>query len=176
MPMSSPTPEPEPSSSGLGSSAIAGIIIGDVAVLALVVFLIWFMRKRKQQQGTETTPYVNAPQEEISPAMAYRSTVALTTFSDSTTAYALPSPRNDPWKQSWQSYYEQDASYAAVNMSPGPRSLTRVPGSPAELVTMLLPDELLDCLLTRCATVRFRFTISERIGWVSTITISISAC
>jgi hypothetical protein len=85
----------------------------------------------------------------------------------STTAYALPSPRNDPWKQSWQSFYEQDASYAAMNMSSGPRSLTRVPGSPAELVAMLLPDELLDCLLTRCATARFRFTISERIGWVS---------
>ena len=106
--------------------------------------------------------------------MQNRHTVA-STFSDSTTAYALPSPRTDPWKQSWQSYSDQDAGYSArystTNGSEGPRSTSGVPSSPAELVIMLLQYELLDCLLTWCTTARFSFTsISERIGWVSTVT------
>lgn len=173
-PTPSPTPEPAPSSSSLGAGAIAGIAIGGVAVLALIIFLIWFVRRRKQKDATRTTPYTNVAREEPSPPMQDRHTVT-STFSDSTTAYALPSPRTDPWKQSWQSYSDQDAGYSArfstTNGSEVPRSTTGVPGSPAELVTLLLPNELLYCLLTWCTAARFRFThIAERIGWVSTIT------
>ncbi|KEF63133.1 uncharacterized protein A1O9_01109 [Exophiala aquamarina CBS 119918] len=130
----SPTPEPASSGSSLGGGAIAGIVIGAVAVLAFIVFGIWFMRRRKSKKTAATTPsYTHVAREETSPEMQDRHTVASTAFSDSTTAYALPSPRTDAWKQSWQSQSDQDSSYAAAKGYSTPRIPPGSPGFPAEM-------------------------------------------
>lgn len=172
-PTPSPTPEPEPSSSGLGAGAIAGIAVAGVAVLALIIFAIWFMRRRKQKQAkqaTETTPYTHVPREDISPVTQTRSTVGSMAFSDSTTAYALPSPRTDAWKQSWQSYSEPDASYAASNGYSNPRSPTGVPSAPVEMVSVVRLDELRDRLLTNPTPAWFEFVnVSKRIGRIQNL-------
>lgn len=124
------------------------------------------MRRRKQKQtkqAAETTPYTHVPREDTSPSMRDRSVVASTAFSDSTTAYALPSPRTDPWKQSWQSYSEPDASYAASNGYSNPRSPTGVPAAPVEMVSVSRINKCLIYLLTTNHTAWFGFAISKRI-------------
>ncbi|KAM7218893.1 hypothetical protein V8F06_005773 [Rhypophila decipiens] len=48
--------EPSSSSKGLSGGAIAGIVIGVLGGIALVVGAWWYMRRRKQKQAAEKSP------------------------------------------------------------------------------------------------------------------------